>query len=413
MSDERGVVRRIAWRELFPWLVLVRALKQAISPTGLILATLAVFVASFGWRVAPYIFFTRQGRMDADIPEDAFYTGALPAWDGPLIRLVPPAFAKYLPVEPTGVLDGFFSLAEPVRRLLSYELSLNETAYYLFGFLWSLAVWSFVGGFLTRRAIVQTALDDAPGLVETFRFAGRRWPWYFLAPLYPLIGLLILVLLHVPLGWIMRLDVGVLLAGIVWIFVLLAGIAAAWLLIGLLLGWPLMWGALSAEREGDPFDAFSRSFSYVYGRPLHYLFYVVVAALLGALGFAAAKAFIDVVYEFGFWAVSWGAGGDRVETVRELMDARPPSQPLAAGLLLLSFWRSVALTFLQGYMFAYFWCAAANVYLLLRQDVDEKEMDEVYLPEEEAPPRPPQSATSTTAAVSQAAAPPSNLAAEE
>ena len=63
---------------------------------------------------------------------------------------------------------------------------------------------------------------------------------------------------HVPLGWLMRLDFGVFVAGIFWFVVLLMGVAAAWLILGTLLGWPLMWGALSADREGDAFDAFSR-----------------------------------------------------------------------------------------------------------------------------------------------------------
>ncbi len=415
MSDERGVVRRIAWRELFPWLVIARALRLSISPTVLLMATLGVFVSSFGWRIAPYLFFTQQGRIDARIPPGAFWTAETPQWPRSLPNLVPPAFTKYLPAEPTGVLEAFFNLAEPVRRLMSFELSINETAYYLSGFLWSLAVWAFVGGFITRRAVVQTALDDAPGLVETAQFAARRWPWYVLAPLYPLLGVLILVVLHVPLGWIMRLgDGGVFFAGLFWFLVLLGGIAAAWLVIGTLLGWPLMWGALSADREGDAFDAFSRSFSYVYGRPLNYLFYVIVAAILGALGFAAAKVFIDIVSEFGFWAVSWGAGGNRIRAIRDLMDIASPARPV--GHQLLAFWRNVAYTFLAGYGFAYFWNAAGIVYLLLRYDVDEKEMDEVYLPEDEPQSRPPVAVAPPLAAAHPtpgAAAPASDMAEEE
>jgi hypothetical protein len=414
MTDERGVVRRIAWRDLCPWLVIARALRLSISPTVLIAATLGVFVASIGWRIAPYIFFTEQGRIQARVPSDAFWTGAIPPGHRSLAGSLPAAIGKYLPAEPSGVLDGFYRLAEPMRRLFSYELTINQTAYYLFGFLWSLAVWAFVGGFITRRAVVQTALDDTPGLVETAQFAVRRWPWYFLAPLYPLLGVLFLVLLHVPLGWIMVLDVGVMIAGAFWILVLLMGIAAAWLLIGTLLGWPLMWGALSADREGDAFDAFSRSFSYVYGRPLNYLFYVIVAALLGALGYAAAQVFIDVVYEFGFWAVSWGAGGERIKEIRGLYDFASPDGPV--GRQLLAFWRNVANSFLVGYGFAYFWNAAGIIYLLLRHDVDEKEMDEVYLPDEELLMRPPTAAapaTTVPTSASPATAPPTDLAGEE
>lgn len=427
MLEERGVVRRIAWREIFPWLVLLRAPRQAFSPTVLLLATLAVFASSFGWRIAPYVFFSSEQREDLFLGRDPGETGELPDPASRLASHIPAAVRKYLPAEPTGVVESFFGLSEPVGRLFSYRLTINEVAYYLFGFLCSLAVWAFAGGFITRRAVVQTAIDDSPGLVETAQFSLRRWPWYFLAPLYPLLGVLILLLMHVPLGWLMRADFGVLIAGIFWFLVLLAGIAGAWLVIGTLLGWPLMWGALSAEREGDAFEAFSRSFSYVYGRPLHYLFYIVIAAILGALGYAAAYVFVRVVLEFGFWAVSWGAGREQVELLRSQMvlmptGADPPGSMLRAGISLLNFWESVAHAFLQGYTFAYFWSAAGNIYLLLRQDVDEKEMDEVYLPEDEQPVLSPQvaspPATSSSPAApaeasGHAAPPPTDLAAEE
>ena len=67
------------------------------------------------------------------------------------------------------------------------------------------------------------------------------------------------------------------------------------------------------ERDGDPFEAFSRSYSYVYGKPLHYFWYVVVAAAFGALCWAVVSVAAQLVQEFGFWAFSWGGGGDAVE----------------------------------------------------------------------------------------------------
>src|SRR5204863_3866138 len=104
---------------------------------------------------------------------------------------------------------------------------------------------------------------------------------------------LAIVLLAIPIalvGLLLRVSIGfgAAVAGIGWLFVAIAGIGAMWLFGGLIFGWPLMWPAISAERDGDPFDAFSRSYSYVYGKPLHYFFYVVVAAALGALSWAGA-----------------------------------------------------------------------------------------------------------------------------
>jgi hypothetical protein len=38
----------------------------------------------------------------------------------------------------------------------------------------------------------------------------------------------------------------------------------------------------------------------------------------------------------------------------------------------------------NAYTFSFFWCVASAIYLLLRQDVDEKEMDEVLLDDAKA-----------------------------
>ena len=48
-----------------------------------------------------------------------------------------------------------------------------------------------------------------------------------------------------------------------------------------------------------------------------------------------------------------------------------------------------------GFIFSFFWCVAGAIYLLLRQDVDDKEFDDVYVPAEAPNPRPPLSATAT------------------
>ena len=47
------------------------------------------------------------------------------------------------------------------------------------------------------------------------------------------------------------------------------------LAVGLAAGWPLMWPTISSEGT-DAFDALSRSYAYVYQRPLAYLLYAVI-----------------------------------------------------------------------------------------------------------------------------------------
>jgi hypothetical protein len=452
MSEEQGVIRRISWRDLFPWLILFRTFRIAISPPLLALATLAVIVTPLGWGVAELLFHpprtirsagemlssspdlfrsTRESlakmRRDAleqldklerplpPLPKTAPTPAPIPApatepvepdesrvkWreriprsnNSQLAKSAPLGPREYLPVADTALFEAYFDLAEPLARLFQLRMTLREAAYYLLGMLWTLAVWALPGGFVTRRAIVQLATQSPTDVRETAEFAIRRYLWYFLTPLYPLV---ILVLLAVPV-WVLGLIVwlapglGSVLAGLVWILVAILGLGAMWLLGGLILGWPLMWPTISAERDGDPFEAFSRSYAYVYGKPLHYFFYIVVAAAFGALCWAVVEVAARLVQEFGFWALSWGSGGANAARIRELalIFAAGGSLPENSGLLgfgatLIGLIVALIHSASTAFRFTYFFTVASAIYLLLRQDVDEKELDEVFLETEAA-----------------------------
>jgi hypothetical protein len=318
---------------------------------------------------------------------------------------------EWLPETPTAILDGYFNLAEPFVRLFRLELTIGQTAYYAFGSLWTLIIWAFVGGVITRRAVVQLGAEEPVGILPAARFASRRYLWYLLAPLYPLLGLLLLAIPIALVGLPLRFDywektmwihdLGVILAGLAWILVAIAGLAAMWLFGGLIFGWPLMWPAVSAERDGDSFEAFSRSFSYVYSKPLHYFFYVVVAAFLGALGMAVVAGAATLAIEFGFWALALGGGGDAAARLRGQVffpQELPDEQAwFAFGAMLVRLVVALVHQVAFAFNYTYFWCAASAIYLLLRSDVDHQEMDEVYLNDEQRSEQPTQSAPSIPA----------------
>ena len=56
MAEERDTVRRIAWRELFPWLLILRSFRLAISPPVLLLAALGTLLTPLGWGLAAELF---------------------------------------------------------------------------------------------------------------------------------------------------------------------------------------------------------------------------------------------------------------------------------------------------------------------------------------------------------------------
>jgi hypothetical protein len=406
MTDERGAVRSIAWRDLFPWLILLRTFRIAIHPALLAAATAATLVAPIGWWAGGWIFLEKQWDED----RDRYVVQYPPETHPTLAELLPPAAGEYLPAAASGLAEPFLQLAQPFRRLCQLKFTIREAAYYVFGLLWSLAVWVLPGGYITRYAVVRLATEQAPDLAQTGRFALRRYLWYFLSPLYPLLGVLLIgipiALLGIPIYFAP--GVGSILAGLAWVFVVLASLAATWLLAGLLFGWPLMWPTTSAERDGDPFEAFSRGFAYVYGRPLHYFFYVVVAALFGALCFAVVHVATLLVTEFGFWALAWGGSGGNVGEIRNLVEAvlrgddlsKHENQTLVFGSSLIALVVGLIRNVEIAYTYSYFWCVASAIYLLMRMDVDEKEMDEVHVERE-----PPQPSAPTTPATP-AAAPP-------
>src|SRR5947208_9237844 len=60
MTETPGAIRHIAWRELFPWLILFRTFRIAISPTLLVLATAAVLIHPIGWWLGGHEFLTKE-----------------------------------------------------------------------------------------------------------------------------------------------------------------------------------------------------------------------------------------------------------------------------------------------------------------------------------------------------------------
>jgi hypothetical protein len=377
MTDSAGQLHRIAWDEVFPWLIVFRCFRIAISPPLLALATLAVLISPLGWQLSARLFLSKEAQ-ERQLSHSH------------LVEVLPPAIQSWLPsVTENPFFATYLELAEPLARLFRLEFSLAETAFYFCGLLWTMAIWSFPAAVITRRAIVQLATDEPLGIVAAATYACRKYVWYFLTPFYPLLALLLLTLPIAGLGLVMWLlpGVGAALAGFSWFFIIVAGVGAMWLVGGLMLGFPLMWPTISAERDGDPFEAFSRCYAYVYGKPLHYLFYAIVAALFGALSFIVVLLAVVIVREFGFWALSWGAGGPlavelRADALDFLSGEFNPDRTGALwriGVTLIGLAIAVLESATSAFRFSYFFCAASAIYLLLRHDVDEKEMDEVFV----------------------------------
>jgi hypothetical protein len=249
--------------------------------------------------------------------------------------------------------------------------------------LWALLVWSLFGAAITRIAAVGLARGDRPGFRAGLAHGIRRWPLYFGAPAVPLVGAFVVAIPVMILGLLMQLDFFVLLGGILWPLVIICALIMALLLLGLAVGWPLMWATISVEAT-DPFDALSRSYSYAYHRPIRYLFYVLVAAIIGILGWYVVSWFARWIIELSYWGISWGATAERTSAIAteanyalNTVDTARDWSMFRVGADLIGFWHACIWTLAVGFAFSYFWSASTAIYYLLRKDEDGTEVTEV------------------------------------
>lgn len=421
MSDGRGVLREIAWRELLPWLLLLRCFRLAVHPAILAIALVAATLSALGWNLAHRAIFWRpvptaqQLAVEAAQPptppealdiEDpdlraaflaahkqraqarheretrAIQLSNLPGvgrtHDPNIPRRLARPFDALSTDSPIGYV--FHRVSNPILQIYRPSTDLPSFAFYLLGTLWTLAVWGFGGGMITRLAAIELGREEQAGLRPAFRLTLRRWFDFFTAPLYPVLGTFLIALLSLPVGWLLLSNTGTIVAGLLWIFVLIGGALSALLLLWLFIGWPLMWPAISAEETGDSFEAMSRSFAYVFQRPLHYLFYAAVAALIGFIGWSLVDFGCQLALTAAHWSVSWGSGHERLQEVLSYPSPTTESATaLSVGASMIRGIEGLLLAISEAFAYSFFWVSATAIYLLLRQDLDHAEFDEVWV----------------------------------
>lgn len=412
MPEDAGPIRKVAWLEVFPWLMLLRGIRQALDSRKMLLAALALLINWAGWWAISWAFSGKADDLHLEGGVDAYSRRPWDALAGfnlwPFERVADPVVEGGSWSVSNPLVDPARRLSDPFRRLFSAGLTVTGLAHAALAALWALLVWSPFGAAITRIAGVEWSREDRLGLRAALRHVRAKWRAYFTAPLLPLVGVLLLVLPMALLGLLMRLDAGVLLGGVFWPLVLLGGAIAAIFLVGLLFGWPLMWGAVSVEGM-DSWDALSRAYAYVYQRPLHYLFYALVAAIVGALGWLFVSGFAALVIYLAAWGTSWGATSQRMEEIELAQPAEvaalswpaDPSTAAAAlkkersgtrtaGAALVGASCAGVKLLALAFAYSYFWTASTGIYLLLRRDTDDTPLDDIQLDEPEEPQPQPQ-----------------------
>ncbi|MEX0978165.1 MAG: hypothetical protein WDZ48_04910, partial [Pirellulales bacterium] len=303
MADDRGTIRAIAWEQVFPSLRLFSALRMALNVKALVLAAIAVSGTVAGWRALGQMFADSENpQLTAQIEVFGTWPWDQPVAAAPVERLASlETWQSHSPL-----LYAWSEISAPFLQMYEAPNFANFT-YLLCCALWSLVVWAFFGGAITRLAAVAFARQENASLGQLAAFLSPRLSAYVVAPLFPILGTFLMGAIMAVLGLLMRSEIGIMLASLVWPLVLLGGFMMAFLLIGLFFGFPLMWGSISAEGT-DAFGALSHAYSYVYQRPLKYLLYAVLAAIIGVPGWYLVSWFADWILKLSQWGISWGSG---------------------------------------------------------------------------------------------------------
>lgn len=392
MRDDQGVLRGVSWRDACPWLVIFRTYRMSVRPSLLFLATLGTLLTPLGWRGAEFLFVDDVSRQDMAFTEFVasqrrFSPVRAPVRDlakraaaGDAARL-DSAEARGLAramVTHSAVPRAYRDLVSPFTWLASHHsLRIKQYAYLVAGTVWSLLVWGLLGGAITRTALLELGRDESADWTQALRFAWGRLRSLVLAPWLPIGGIALVTIPCLLLGLAMRADLGVLVAGIFWILVAVAGFLIALLVVGLACGWPLMYSAVTGESGGDEFEALHRSYSYVYGRPLHYACYVLLAIVLGVVGSLVVDGFAQLSIWGGDWAVSWGTGSARWAEIDAVAAGDGSASTLRMGAALMGVVEFLVWQVAAAFRYSFFWCVAAAVYLVMRQHVDDTEFNEL------------------------------------
>lgn len=383
-SPSASIVHEVRWSDALPWWLVFRAAGAAFSPTVILLAALGGAAVWAGWSAAD-----RSGLVVPTAEQLATAAAArggglaLPTPDGGLTGGDPLAPSRaVLPWLAT--LRGWVPapLAEAARLVALPFRPTAEPAHALAAAVrvgWFVLVWAIFGTAISRCVALKLAGEEPLGPVGALAYGSRKWPPAFNSVLFVLVGIAALSVPGAILGALMRTSWGLSVAGVVWPLVLAGAVVLAILAVGVAAGWPLMVASVGVER-GDSFQAISTAFSYLYQRPLHYAFYLLVGLAVAVPAIAAAGLFADATGTLAVWAASFGMGASRTTAV---VDGLAGSGPLADtwGLGALRFWTRGLANLLASFGWGYFWSLATAAYLVLRQDVDGTPLDEVVLDE--------------------------------
>ena len=290
--------------------------------------------------------------------DDAFGVGA--AYGRPLGAMFTDSLIRV--TEPPRVLIG------PMRRLFSVNQGIAGTARAALTVLWAIIVMGVVGGAISRIAVVEAGRGERATLVESLRFALRSARSLIAAPLFPIATAAVCELGCMLIGLLYQAPAVGGAAAAVSLFIPLGlGFVAALLLLELAAAFPFIHVSVAADAESS-LDALTRAFGYVNRRPVQFVACVAAAWLAGAALLVVVDLIAGMTIHLAAWGLSFTAPSAIVTGLaRPVLDVATSDSIEGTAPF---FWAKVVRLLAHGWIYSYYWSAAAAIYLVLRRDVD-------------------------------------------
>jgi len=357
------------WRDIF------HALKMALDPKKMFLGY-AGLLASLIWCVVSVTFFSALKLVSTDS-----YT---------FIKLILYSAKEGIPAISKNLLSAVM------------PLDLGELFVFAVVGFGLLAIWSLVGGAITRIAALDYARDESVQLVDALKFARKKFWSYFWSPLVPVIGVIFFALCNVIGGLIGRIPVlGEITVALGFPLALISGLLIVFVGVIGALGLCFMFPTISAEGS-DAFDAMSRAYSYVISRPKQFILYCIINTSYGLLCLALVAFVAWLMIKLSFCTVGLGMG-QKFSAVQSFISQKSTIACLGfctahlpeakTTTVCLDHW---SLKFLAGMLIIYvtliklavwsfvitYWLSAKTIiYFLLRKEIDSTDVTDVYIEE--------------------------------
>jgi hypothetical protein len=356
-----------AWYRVIPVLRLLAAIRLAFDARKLGVAAVGLCALQLGFWV-----------LDLAFPESAELTPDV-------LRTTGHTLARIAEGDQPGYsLSGLLvQICEPVRLLTTPLGALVEPggswrtmAHAFLGLAWPIVVWGLCGGAIARMTVLREATLRQAGLAEGLRFAATWAGRLILTPLCPLFAGAICALIGASFGLLYRVPrVPREVVGAGLFVPLVAGLIMTLLVGYLVASWPLLHAALAAGAD-DALDAISRAFGYLNQR----LGLVAVAGLVAGAAGILGLILVDLLAGWLIRMTGWSIALTSPVSLVGWPAAAGSQAAAGSALWTHRFWLGVVHLVAHGWIYTYFWTAAAILYLWLRQEVDGTAWTEIDLP---------------------------------